>query len=188
MRRKMILGVVICSLMLSACGQQKKELTVEDLWKAGEGIGDTAPAFDTNMDITVSDNKEDESYQKSAEQNYIGLLTAPSEYDGLTYGTAPLSSVYLMAGYAILMDDHTLEEMGYNDLTADELIAKLDEDFRITECPEDQKEEERYKQLFVNLIFCGVCDGSDDQIKKFFEGTWIPDGTKYDVTIYLENQ
>lgn len=135
---------------------------------------------------------------------WVGTLTAPEKFtlipapeaaEGeeqqedtiLTYGSAPLSSVYLLYAYYFeLMGKYDRFVKDTNDYTADQLIGKLDETIlKNTELPEltDEDRDDFTRKI---LSLSGFAK-TKENINDFFTGDWVPDGTDYWNNYVLEN-
>lgn len=183
--KKRIVALLMCGIMLmgSMAGCGKKEEPAP----ATPTAAPTEAATPTEEPETPSENEVVEEEEptvvalpaddEDVVPEWVGTITAPEGYEDASYGTAPLSSVYLLLAYSskVAGTGKDMDEMGLEGLTAEDFITKLDELFGLP----DDKEETRKEYISMTLALSGLTDNSEEQLNGFFDGTWVPDGTDY---------
>lgn len=182
--KKRIVALLMCGVMIigsTACGAKKEE--------PAPATPTAAPTVEAEPTVEPETPSENEVVEEEVEEEpevvvigeeddvpeWVGTLTAPEGYEEETYGTAPLSSVYLLLAYSCKLDNAELADMELDGLEAKDFIEKLDTNFGI----KDGKEETRKEYIATLLGLSGLTDGTDEQVEGFFDGSWVPDGTDY---------
>lgn len=128
----------------------------------GEEAEEGAEAEET--DAEAEEGEEDLAFEE---------VVAPEEYADYVYGTAPLTSVYVLYGYTAQMAGTSIEELGYDGLSADDFALALDESWGITGADEDLRKEKIDEMLSDDMLLCD----SDEHREQFYTGEWVPDGS-----------
>lgn len=171
-------GVLSASLLIG-CGTEPETVVTTEEPVQEETVEEETPAEDTE-DVVSEDEADVEADEETDETpDFIGTLVAPEGYEYYTWGSAPLSSVYLLLGYSSYVSDSddTLESIGLEGLEPEEFVIALDELCGI-DAESETADEDRDSYLVMLLGFSGLCE-SEDQISDFLAGTWVPDGTVY---------
>ena len=187
MKKKTLLGVTLSLLLLSGCaGKDETAAPIEDAVATDvtpteteptpviEEVSTPNPTEESKEEVTPTPEPVTAPAQKE--------IVVPDGYSEYTYGSAPLSSVYVFLCYADELDksDVELVDIDLNGLPPEEFMAKLDESLEISpDLSDEEKEQTRSFYLVMALGFSGLTDGSEEQKAGFFEGTWVPDGTDY---------
>lgn len=168
----LICGVM---MMLAGCGNEDRYMetmpvtvTKEEMDTYMEELALNEPNSANASENGIQTDKVSENDVKQTESENVAAqpgdeeITVPREYEDAVYGTAPLSSVYLL----ITCLDDTKEDVTV--LNTEEYIEELDQMFGITTADENIRKE----HIEILLGLSGLCP--EEKIPEFFNGSWVP--------------
>lgn len=185
---KKMFALMCVALLLVGCGKESAEERPSDTYTNPIAPSVTVSDF---QDAKEMPRQEVSTVEPMATEEPISdcchkdAFKAPEGFSSYTYGGAPLSSVYVLLYYTCQLneDEGTWESLGYEGLPATELMTKLDEDLGFNNpadeaMTDEERENTRSEYLKLILGFSGLCN-TEEQVKQFFTGEWVPDGTDY---------
>lgn len=192
--KKRILTLILCGVLsaglIAGCGKNDGEIKQKE--ETGETLIETKPVEvpdDTPENTSVSsepagkDGDVETKLPGPDEEPFVPeTFHAPDGYEEYTYGSAPLSSVYILLAYynGSQGGSEDLIDLGLNGLSPEQFISELDKYLYVLDASEDNRKE----NLLNLLLVSGLSDGSEEQISGFFDGNWLPDGTFYEPEEY----
>lgn len=190
MKKKVVMllmsAMLMATMLLAGCGKSEPTVTTRV-------VSPTPTAIPTQTPTPTPEPTEEPTVEPTAEPTAEPTETvsedtvaikyeAPDGYEDYTYGSAPLSSVYLLIAYSYAFDEEageTIENVGLTGLTPEQFMLAIDQELGILPADdEEQTEAERKFGLCMLLGLSGVA-GTNEQVDGFFDGTWIPDGVDY---------